>query len=159
MASLVITLTKLSIWPCFSKLNEKTNKYKSTFLHFTSVICPSNSLPPSPPTCRPPASLHSLPKQPPPTVILFSRIDSIHLWFLFSWIHDMSWASTVACLNPLSCHQWLWTTGFVLKCNKGEFYCRFFFYIFEDNFWCSIKVVEMKTMLTWTLLDGFAELY
>ena len=34
-----------------------------------------------------------------PSHLHLLHIDYIHLWFLFSWIHDMSWASTVSVLT------------------------------------------------------------
>ena len=41
--------------------------------------------------------------------VIFVQLDSWHVLGQYSF-----------CLNPLSCHQWLWTTCLVLKCNKLE---------------------------------------
>ena len=109
---------------------EKTSKDQfswTTWTHWPGMArtrsgCPGRS-PPSPP---PPTSSHTLVICPsdsllyPPTSTFYSTYW-LYLFVIFvqleSW-HVLGQYSF--CLNPLSCHQWLWTTCLVLKCNKLE---------------------------------------
>ena len=98
----------------------------------TLVTCPSDSLPIYFNLWTPPASLPSLPEQAPQSTVSITLISTYLFGILFSWIHDMSWASTVKCLNPLSCYQHIWTPCLsTYICNKHELCINAVFKFFQ----------------------------
>ena len=103
----------------------------------TLVTCPSDSLPIYFNLWTPPASLPSLPEQAPQSTVSITLISTYLFGILFSWIHDMSWASTVKCLNPLSCYQHIWTPCLsTYICNKHELCCVRDFLLFWGEKMC-----------------------
>ena len=100
----------------------------------TLVTCPSDSLDIYFNLWTPPASLPSLPEQAPQSTVSITLISTYLFGILFSWIHDMSWASTVKCLNPLSCYQHIWTPCLsTYICNKHEL-------CWSTSNWAKVKV-------------------